>query len=276
VQDELGLGVDLSHPDLEVHLEVDKQELFAFSERIPGRGGLPVGVSGRALCLVSGGIDSPVAAYRAMKRGLRCDFVHFSGRPYTGPESIYKAYAQVAVLDRFQGNSRLFVVPFGQVQRRLATAGAARLQVIAQRRLMVRTASALAERVGAETLVTGDSLGQVSSQTLRNLSVVESAATVPLLRPLVAWDKSEIVREAQEIGTYEIANLPAEDCCTLFASPLAETRAAPEQLARLEGRLELEQTVAELVDAAELVRPKADLRQVQPTLHTGYAGNMEL
>ena len=144
----LGLAVDLSNPELEVHLEVDKQELFAFSERIPGRGGLPVGVSGRAVCLISGGIDSPVAAYRAMKRGLRCDFVHFSGRPFTGPESIYKAYAQVARLDAFQGGSRLFVVPFGSVQRQLATAGAARLQVIAQRRLMMRAASALAVREG--------------------------------------------------------------------------------------------------------------------------------
>ena len=233
VQDELGLGVDLSNPDLEVFLEVDKRELFAYGERIPGRGGLPVGVSGRAVCLVSGGIDSPVAAYRAMKRGLRCDFVHFSGRPFTGPESIYKAYAHVARLDRFQGGSRLFIVPFGTAQRAIATAGASRLQVIAQRRLMVRTAAALARREGAEALVTGDSLGQVSSQTLRNLAVVEDAADLPVLRPLVAWDKSEIVREAQELGTYDVANLPAEDCCTLFASPLAETRAAPEHLARL-------------------------------------------
>lgn len=258
VQDELGLGVDLSHPDLEVHLEVDKRELFAFSGRIRGRGGLPVGVSGRALCLVSGGIDSPVAAYRAMKRGLRCDFVHFSGRPFTGPESIYKAYAHVAQLDRFQGGSRLFVVPFGAAQRQIATAGAARLQVIAQRRLMVRVASALARRERDEALVTGDSLGQVSSQTLTNLAVVEEASGIALLRPLVALDKSEIVREAQELGTYEIANLPAEDCCTLFASPLAETRAAPEQLARVEARLDLDDVVAELVETADLVRPRLD------------------
>jgi thiamine biosynthesis protein ThiI len=258
VQDELGLGVDLSHPDVEVHLEVDKRELFAFSERIPGRGGLPVGVSGRALCLVSGGIDSPVAAYRAMKRGLRCDFVHFSGRPFTGPESIYKAYAHVAALDRFQGGSRLHIVAFGTAQRGIATAGVPRLQVIAQRRLMLRVASAIATREGAEALVTGDSLGQVSSQTLRNLAVVEDAARVPLLRPLVAWDKAEIVREAQALGTYEIANLPAEDCCTLFASPLAETRAAPDQIERLEARLDLDAVVEELVRSAEVVRPRVD------------------
>ena len=274
VQDELGLGVDLTSPDLEVHLEVDKRELFAFSERIPGRGGLPVGVSGRAVCLLSGGIDSPVAAYRAMKRGLRCEFVHFSGRPFTGPESIYKAYAQAAQLDRFQGGSRLHVVPFGNVQRQLASAGAARLQVIAQRRLMMRTASALAEREGAEALVTGDSLGQVSSQTLRNLTVVEDAASLPVLRPLVAWDKSEIVREAQDIGTYEIANLPAEDCCTLFASPLAETRAAPAELAKIERRLDLDEVVAALLETAEIVRPRREAPSVQPTLQTDYAGNI--
>jgi tRNA uracil 4-sulfurtransferase len=258
VQDELDLDVDLSQPDLEVYLEVDKRELFAYSERIPGPGGLPVGVSGRALCLVSGGIDSPVAAYRAMKRGLRCDFVHFSGRPFTGPESIYKAYAHVAQLDRFQCGSRMFVVPFGTAQRTIATAGAARLQVLAQRRLMLRVASVLARQEGAEALVTGDSLGQVSSQTLRNLAVVEEAADVPVLRPLVAWDKSEIVREAQQLGTYEVANLPAEDCCTLFSSPLAETRAAPEHLARLEARLDLEAVISELVSTAEVVRPRLD------------------
>ena len=258
VQDELGLGVDLGDPDLEIHLEVDRQEIFAYTDRIPGRGGLPVGVSGRALVLISGGIDSPVAAYRAMKRGLRCDFVHFSGRPFTGPESIYKAYAQVARLDRFQGGSRLFVVPFGQAQRELATAGAGRLQVLAQRRLMVRVAAELARRERAEALVTGDSLGQVSSQTLQNLGVVERAASLPLLRPLLAWDKAEIVREAEEIGTFELASLPAEDCCQLFASPHAETRAESERLERIEGRLELGDTIDGLLAAAELVRPRLE------------------
>ena len=208
VQDELGLGVDLTRPDLEIFVEVDKREIFAFTEKIPGRGGLPVGVSGRALVLLSGGIDSPVAAYRAMKRGLRCDYVHFSGRPYTGPESIYKSYAHVAALDRFQGGSRLFVVPFGVAQRRIAAAGAGRLQVLTQRRLMMKVASELARREGGEALVTGDSLGQVSSQTLHNMGVVERAADLPVLRPLVAWDKAEIVREAEEIGTYAVSDAP--------------------------------------------------------------------
>jgi thiamine biosynthesis protein ThiI len=140
---------------------------------------------------------------------------------------------------------------------------------------MMRTACALAEREGAEALVTGDSLGQVSSQTLRNLTVVEDAATLPVLRPLVAWDKSEIVREAQDIGTYEIANLPAEDCCTLFASPLAETRAASDQLESIERRLDLDEAIAAMLEAAEVVRPRRESPSVQPTLQSHYAGNTE-
>ena len=156
-------------------------------DRLRGAGGLPVGTSGRALVLLSGGIDSPVAAYRMMKRGLRCDFVHFSGQPLTGPESAYKAYALVSQLNRYQGRSRLFVVPFGLAQRLLATSGAGRLQVLAQRRLMVRVGDALARREGCEALVTGDSLGQVASQTLRNLEVVEggldAACPAPAARP---------------------------------------------------------------------------------------------
>ncbi len=258
VQDALGLDVDLTNPDVEIFLEVDKREIFAYTEKVTGRGGLPVGVSGRALVLLSGGIDSPVAAYRAMKRGLRCDFIHFSGRPYTGPESIYKAYAHAAQLDRFQGGTKLFIVPFGATQRRIAAAGAGRLQVLSQRRLMVKVACALAQREGDEVLVTGDSLGQVSSQTLHNLSVVERASDLPLLRPLVAWDKAEIVREAEEIGTLAVSVLPAEDCCTLFASRLADTRAAPDRLATLEDRLDLAQTLDELLSAAECVRPRVE------------------
>jgi thiamine biosynthesis protein ThiI len=258
VQDALGLGVDLGSPDLELFLEVDRDEIFAFTEKLRGRGGLPVGTSGRALVLLSGGIDSPVAAYRMLKRGLRCDFVHFSGTPFTGPESIYKAYAHVARLDRFQGDSRLFVVSFGRAQRSLATVGAARLQVLAQRRLMVRVACGLARREGASALVTGDSLGQVASQTLQNLAVVEAASELPLLRPLLGWDKSEITREAEELGTLDVSVLPAQDCCTLFASPLAETRAQPARLDRIEGRLELDTLVAELVAAAELVEPRPE------------------
>jgi tRNA uracil 4-sulfurtransferase len=255
----LGLEVDLSNPDLELFVEVDHKELLISVERLRGAGGLPVGTSGRALVLLSGGLDSPVAAHRMMKRGLRCDFVHFSGRPFTGPDSVYKAYALVGRLDRFQGDSRLHVVTFGPAQRRLATAGAGRLQVLSQRRLMVRVASALGQRLGVDALVTGDSLGQVASQTLPNLAVVEDAAELPLLRPLIDRDKAEIVELAKRLGTYEISILPDEDCCQLFSSTLAVTRGHPDDLRRIERAADVEELVEELAASAELFHPTLKL-----------------
>jgi len=260
----LGLDVDLSSPDLAAYVEVDHKELLVSVDRFRGAGGLPVGSSGRALVLLSGGLDSPVAAYRMMKRGLRCDFVHFSGRPFTGPESVYKAYALAGRIDRFQGDSRLFVVSFGTAQRRLATAGAGRLQVLSQRRLMVKVASALGRREGAEALVTGDSLGQVASQTLPNLAVVEEAAELPLLRPLIDRDKQEIVEIAKQLGTYEISILPDEDCCQLFSSKLAVTRGQPDDLRQIERTADIEELVDTLVAAAELHHPR--LEQAAPAL----------
>ena len=254
----LGLEVDLSNPDLELFVEVDHRELLVSADRLRGAGGLPVGSSGKALVLLSGGLDSPVAAYRMMKRGLRCDFVHFSGRPYTGPDSIYKAYALVGRLDRHQGDSRLYVVTFGPAQRRLATAGAGRLQVLSQRRLMVRVAAALAGRLGSDALVTGDSLGQVASQTLPNLAVVEEAAELPLLRPLIDRDKAEIVDIARALGTYEISILPDEDCCQLFSSRLAVTRGNSDDLRRIERTADIEELVEELAASAELFKPRLE------------------
>jgi tRNA uracil 4-sulfurtransferase len=251
----LGLDVDLSNPDIELFVEVDHRELLVSVERLRGAGGLPVGTSGRALVLLSGGLDSPVAAYRMMKRGLRCDFIHFSGRPFTSPESIHKAYALVGTLDRFQGDSRLYVVTFGPAQRLIAALGAGRLQVLSQRRLMVRVASALGERLGAGALVTGDSLGQVASQTLPNLAVVEDAAQLPLLRPLIDRDKSEIVEAARALGTYDISILPDEDCCQLFASKLASTRGHSDDLRRIERTADVEQLVEQLAESAELFHP---------------------
>src|SRR5215208_5708744 len=254
----LGLDVDLSKPDLELFVEVDDKELLVSVERLRGAGGLPVGTSGRALVLLSGGLDSPVAAYRMMKRGLRCDFLHFSGRPFTSPDSIYKAYALAGRLDRFQGDSRLYVVTFGQAQKRLATAGAGRLQVLSQRRLMVRVASALGERLGADALVTGDSLGQVASQTLPNLAVVEEAAELPLLRPLVDRDKAEIVEIAKALGTYEVSILPDEDCCQLFSSKLAVTRGHADDLRVIERSADAEELIDELLASTELFRPRRE------------------
>lgn len=243
VQRELGWPVDLTTPEVEITVEVDRHEVFVSTVRHPGQGGLPVGSSGRALALISGGFDSPVAAYRAMRRGLRCDFVHFTGAPYAGPASTYKAYALVHQLTQYQGNARLHVVPIGRAQRILATTGARDLLVVAQRRFMVRVACRLADRIGAQALVTGDSLGQVSSQTLPNLAAVQQSAALPVLRPLLGFDKTEIIAEATRIGTADVSRLPDEDCCTLLLPSRASTHADPSLLARIEKRVELDHLI---------------------------------
>jgi thiamine biosynthesis protein ThiI len=256
VQAAHGLKVSLKHPDTEIFIEVDQCEVFVFTSGEPGTGGLPVGMSGRAVALMSGGIDSPVAAYRMMRRGLRCFFLHFSGMPLTGPESVYKAYALVRGLDRFQGESRLFVVPFGKAQQSLATSGAGRLQVVAQRRLMLKTAEALAGRLHCAALVTGDSLGQVSSQTLPNITALDDAVRLPILRPLLGMDKTEIMAEARRLGTLEISELPDEDCCTLLTPRRAETRAKIDDLRKIEGRLDADELAATLAASAQEYRPE--------------------
>ncbi|GAA4042421.1 tRNA uracil 4-sulfurtransferase ThiI [Nonomuraea soli] len=251
INDEFKLPVDLKNAELSIYVEVDRDEVFVFTDGLPGQGGLPVGISGRALVLMSGGIDSPVAAYRMMRRGLHVDFLHFSGIPFTTSESIYKAYALVRKLDRFQGRSRLWVVPFGKAQQSIRTSGQDRLAVIAQRRLMLKTAEEVAHRIRAEALITGDALGQVSSQTLANITAQDNAVELPILRPLVGWDKTEIMAEARRIGTLEISELPDEDCCSLLAPKRAETRAKIEDLKQIEKRLDAEELCVQLADSIQ-------------------------
>ena len=255
VQQEYGYPVNLKHPDTALFVEVDQGEVFVYTEGYPGQGGLPVGMSGRGLVLMSGGIDSPVAAYRMMRRGLRCDFLHFSGMPLTGPESVYKAYGLMHQLDRFQGGSRLFVVAFGKAQQRLASSGASRLQIVAQRRLMLKTGEVLAGRLGGAALVTGDSLGQVSSQTLTNLAALDDAVGLPILRPLIGCDKVEIMAEARRIRTLALSELPDQDCCTLLTPRHVETRARIDDLRRIEARLDAADLAEELAGLAQEYRP---------------------
>jgi thiamine biosynthesis protein ThiI len=251
IQQEHGYPVNLSRPDTTVFVEVDQSEVFVFTDGMPGQGGLPVSMSGRGVVLMSGGIDSPVAAYRMMRRGLRCTYLHFSGMPLTGPESVYKAYGLVRELDKFQGGSRLFVVAFGKAQQQLASSGAGRLQIMAQRRLMLKTGEAMARRHRATALVTGDSLGQVSSQTLINITALDDAVSLPILRPLIGLDKTEIMAEARRIRTLAISELPDQDCCSLLTPRQVETRARVEDLRRIEARLDADDLAEELAAAAQ-------------------------
>ena len=235
--------VNLTAPALTVHVELLPREAFVYVDRHPGPGGLPVGVSGRVMALLSGGIDSPVAACRLQKRGCEVEFVHFHSVPYLADTSQRKVRVLVEQLTRHQFAGRLWLVPFGEIQREVVLAVPPRLRVVVYRRLMARIAEALAGQVGALALVTGESLGQVASQTLENLARVTEVVDVPILRPLVGSDKEEIIREAKAIGTYEVSIEPDQDCCTLFVPKHPETRADRGAVEAAEARLEITRLV---------------------------------
>lgn len=245
-----GWPVNLSSPDLTIHVEVMRDYAFYAFEKVPGPGGLPAGVSGRVACLLSGGIDSPVAAWRMIRRGCRAQLIHFHGHPFQSTASREKARELAQVLTRYQLRSRLYLVPFGEVQRRVTLEVPAPLRVVVYRRLMLRIAERLAGWEGASALVTGDAIGQVASQTLDNLVAVGAAATMPVFRPLVGMDKDEVVAEAQRLGTYDISIRPDEDCCRLFVPPHPSTRATRAEAEGAEAALPLNELVEYAVQAA--------------------------
>jgi tRNA uracil 4-sulfurtransferase len=262
VIDALGFKVDLHHPELTISIEVMQDAAYVSAGKLPGPGGLPVGVTGRGLALLSGGIDSPVAAYRMMKRGLRLDYVHFHGQPLVSAASQEKALELGAHLVRYQGQATLMMVPFGILQREIVTHTLRPLRVVLYRRFMLRIANALAAPVDARVLVTGESLGQVASQTLENMTVIEKASALPILRPLVGMDKNEIIDQARALGTFETSILPDQDCCTLFVPAHPETHARLAEVEAAESRFDIERMVADAVRATEVARlsfpPRAD------------------
>ncbi len=237
--------VDLTEPELTVRVDLLPAEALVFVDRVAGPGGLPVGVSGRVAALLSGGIDSPVAARRLQKRGCEVEFVHFHSAPYLPDTSQRKTRMLVERLVRHQFAARLWLVPFGEIQREVVLGTPAPLRVVVYRRLMARIAEVIARKTGALALVTGESLGQVASQTLENLARTTEVVGMPVLRPLIGTDKEEIIREARAIGTYEISIEPDQDCCTLFVPRHPETRASVEAVREAELRLD----VARLVEA---------------------------
>jgi tRNA uracil 4-sulfurtransferase len=254
VQEALGFEVDLGHPDLTISIEIMNDAAYVSAGKMPGAGGLPVGISGRGMALLSGGIDSPVAAHRMMKRGLALDFVHFHAHPIVSSASRDKAADLAAHLTRWQTRSTLMLVPFGNLQREIVANTLRPLRVVLYRRFMLRIASALAQRSRATVLVTGESLGQVASQTLENMAVIEKAATFPILRPLVGMDKNEIVDQARRLGTFETSILPDQDCCTLFVPAHPETRARIEAVEAAESRFDIPRMVDDAVRNTEVAR----------------------
>ena len=225
VKEKSGARVDLMNAEFTVTVEILPRDAFFGFNKIPGAGGLPVGASGRLISLISGGIDSPVAAYRMMQRGCRLIFVHFHSAPYLDNTSQVKVRQLITTLTRHQFLSRLYLVPFGEIQRQIVASVARPLRVILYRRMMLRIAEAIARKEKAKALVTGESLGQVASQTLDNMVVVQQAARLPVLRPLVGMDKQEIIDQARRIGTFDISSIPDQDCCQLFVPKHPATKA---------------------------------------------------
>ncbi|MGH7842935.1 MAG: tRNA uracil 4-sulfurtransferase ThiI [Candidatus Binataceae bacterium] len=249
----LGLKVDLEHPDLVVAIEILPEGAYVSGGKLAGAGGLPVGTTGRGAVLLSGGIDSPVAAYRMMRRGLRVDFIHFHSFPLVSSASRDKARELAAHLTEYEARSTLMLAPFADIQRSIVARAPRSLRVVLYRRFMLRIACALGAPMGAQALVTGESLGQVASQTLENMTVIEQAASLPVIRPLVGMDKNEIIAEARRLGTFETSIIPDEDCCSLFVPAHPATRARLEEVLAAEASFDIAQMVEDAVARSEAV-----------------------
>lgn len=244
-------AVKMKDPDLTVGVEVVQNASYVYARSVPGIGGLPVGSSGKVVCLLSSGIDSPVALWRMARRGAVCIAVHFSGRPQTSDASEYLVGDIARVLERTGCIARVHTVPFGDYQREIALVVPPELRVIMYRRLMFKVAQAIAARERAGALVTGESLGQVASQTLENIRATDQAVDMPVFRPLIGNDKLEIIGMAQQLGTFEISSQDAPDCCTLFMPRSPETHAKLDRVLEVEQQLPIEQWVEEILDNLE-------------------------
>jgi thiamine biosynthesis protein ThiI len=238
------LKVNLTRPELVVQVEIHRDHALLFEEKVPGPGGLAVGTGGSAVCLLSGGIDSPVAAYLMMTRGLRVVYLNFHSYPFIGEQSKEKVHDLVRFLSRFQPRSRLYVAPFAPVQTAIRDECPESLRTVLYRRMMNRVANHIARRERAGALITGESVGQVASQTLPNIRAIAETAQVPVLQPLCGLGKTEIIDRARRIGTYPISIQPFPDCCTLFQPRRPETRAKLDAVHRAEERLAVDDLVA--------------------------------
>ncbi|MBS6281891.1 tRNA uracil 4-sulfurtransferase ThiI [Intestinimonas massiliensis (ex Afouda et al. 2020)] len=248
------LHVDVHNPALTIHLEVRDYAAFVHADPEPGAGGLPVGTSGRAMSLLSGGIDSPVASWMMAKRGVALEMVHFYSYPYTSPEAKEKVLDLARLLTPWTGRLIVHVVPFTHIQEELRRACPEELFTLLMRRFMMRIAEGMARRTGCRALVTGESLGQVASQTMDAMAVTGAVASLPVFRPLVGMDKEEVVRIARKIGTFETSILPYEDCCTVFTPRHPRTRPHLDEIEAAEAVLDVEALVQEALDATERVK----------------------
>jgi len=251
------LTVDVHHPELTVFVEVRDFSAYVHATPEPGAGGLPVGINGRAVALLSGGIDSPVAAYMIAKRGVALDMVHFFSYPYTSQQAKDKVLELARLLTPYTGRLTVHVVPFTAIQEELRRSCPEELFTIVMRRFMMRISQQVARRCGAKALVTGESLGQVASQTMDAMNVTGAVADLPVLRPVVGMDKEEIVQVARRIGTYDTSILPYEDCCTVFTPRHPRLRPVLGEVERAEEKLDADAMVQAAVDGIERIQISA-------------------
>ena len=253
VQKEKGWLVNLKNPDLDIRVSIARQDALISLEEIKGTGGMPVGVGGRMAVMLSGGIDSPVASYQMLERGCPLIFIHFHSFPLVEGTSREKAQDLVQLLTKYQFQSQLLLVPFSKVQQQIILSVPPAYRVILYRRFMFRIAETLALDYGAGALVTGESLGQVSSQTLENLATIGSVVTrIPILRPLIGSNKEQIVAQAKRLGSYRISIIPDQDCCSLFVPKHPVTRSRNAEVEGMELHLNVEEIVAQAVGDTEI------------------------
>ena len=251
VKDLTGAQVNLKYPELSIYVDIQTSGFLVYFDEVKAHGGLPVGVSGKVAVMLSGGIDSPVAAWQMMKRGCQAMFVHFHSYPLVDRTSMEKAVDLVEHLNRHQYESNLFMAPLGEIQKKIILTCPPSYRVVLYRRFMVRITEVLARRNRAKAIITGESCGQVASQTLENIAVVNQSAGMPILRPLIGHNKEEIVNMAQNIGTFTTSILPDQDCCTLFVPKHPETKADLDTVLRLEESLSVDEMVKDAVENTE-------------------------
>ncbi len=238
IQDKLLKKVKLENPDLTLFIEMTNKEAFLFIKKIKGLGGLPVGVSGKAVSLLSGGIDSPVASFLAMKRGLEISLAHFESFPYSTKKSIEKVEELAKKLSVYQKPLKLYLFPFAEIQKEILLKSQEQFRVILYRRAMLKIAEKLAHEEKSQALITGDNLGQVASQTIENLNTVEKAVDLPVLRPLICYDKEEIIEKSKTLGFFETSILPFDDCCSRFLPKMPEIHSKINEVEKEENKCE--------------------------------------
>lgn len=248
------LTVDVHNPDVVVMVEIRDFGAYVHAGKIKGAGGMPVGCSGQATLLISGGIDSPVAGYLMAKRGLVLDAVHFESPPYTSPRARAKVEKLTKLISKYCGRIYLHVVEFTEIQEEIKNNCPEELFTIIMRRIMVMIAQKIAEKTGSQALVTGESLAQVASQTLGAIACTDQACSMPILRPLIGMDKSEIIEISHKIDTFETSILPYEDCCTVFTPRHPKTRPSVEEVEKAQAVLDIEELVKKAVKETQKVR----------------------